>query len=390
MNNCSSIYLNCWNGIGNVAICTKDTLFHPTTKQCESTSVNGKCSRYYSNTYQAEVEHVVETHKPNAVNKVQLDTSVEIISCEVGTADGIYKHPYDCTKFIQCASGRTFIQNCGPGTHFNVALQVCDWPHNANCVSSSSASTSATHNLASATSHHHYHNKLNEITKDVEYVQASELRPIEQPYVNYNNRQHHSKHLQPFAHTTQIPLTESPVLNYNYREQYTKNVPHYSSPYSIVHKHDTTNSYRRSSTAIPPPTQQAMEEAEKLLADVYKHDSTNSYYRTTTSVPPPSAHSMEEAEKLLASYTETDNLINSIFDMNPKGYNRRVETEHFLPKPEKIVFEKSYATPQSSKLVDAADEPSLIDYRFSADEDAVKTFDCNNGLNIAMSEVTFY
>lgn len=23
---------------------------------------------------------------------------------------------------------------CGPGTHWNDRLKVCDWPHNANCV----------------------------------------------------------------------------------------------------------------------------------------------------------------------------------------------------------------------------------------------------------------
>lgn len=39
-------------------------------------------------------------------------------------------HPDTCSKFVQCANGRKFIMDCGPGTVFNPAVQVCDWPQN--------------------------------------------------------------------------------------------------------------------------------------------------------------------------------------------------------------------------------------------------------------------
>lgn len=39
----------------------------------------------------------------------------------------------DCTKFLKCDRGRTFLEECGPGAVFNDVLKVCDWPHNVNC-----------------------------------------------------------------------------------------------------------------------------------------------------------------------------------------------------------------------------------------------------------------
>lgn len=43
---------------------------------------------------------------------------------------GLLPHHGDCTKFVQCANGATYIMNCGPGTVFNPAIGVCDWPRN--------------------------------------------------------------------------------------------------------------------------------------------------------------------------------------------------------------------------------------------------------------------
>lgn len=51
-----------------------------------------------------------------------------------GDYTGLRPVPYDCTKFANCWKGTTFIQSCGPGTHFNPKYSVCDWPNKANCV----------------------------------------------------------------------------------------------------------------------------------------------------------------------------------------------------------------------------------------------------------------
>ncbi|KAJ0170146.1 hypothetical protein K1T71_014074 [Dendrolimus kikuchii] len=45
-------------------------------------------------------------------------------------------HENDCEKFYQCVHGNLVERLCAPGTHFNAALQVCDWPQNAGCENS--------------------------------------------------------------------------------------------------------------------------------------------------------------------------------------------------------------------------------------------------------------
>ncbi|NEU36016.1 chitin binding domain-containing protein, partial [bacterium LRH843] len=46
---------------------------------------------------------------------------------------GLMAHPTDCDKFLNCDNGRTFIQQCGPGTLFSPDLRVCDYPQNVDC-----------------------------------------------------------------------------------------------------------------------------------------------------------------------------------------------------------------------------------------------------------------
>ncbi|XP_073838025.1 peritrophin-1-like, partial [Musca autumnalis] len=59
------------------------------------------------------------------------------VKCPPG-ASGLYPHPYDCTKFLQCANGITYIQDCGPGTGFDSAMKVCDYKEKIHCVAGSS------------------------------------------------------------------------------------------------------------------------------------------------------------------------------------------------------------------------------------------------------------
>ncbi|XP_041980533.1 mucin-2-like [Aricia agestis] len=46
-------------------------------------------------------------------------------------------HETDCTLFYYCVWGELVLRQCAPGTHFNTVLQICDWPQNANCTTSS-------------------------------------------------------------------------------------------------------------------------------------------------------------------------------------------------------------------------------------------------------------
>jgi len=44
----------------------------------------------------------------------------------VGTAR--FPHPEECTQYYVCQDGKSTIQTCPHGLHFNVAIKQCDWP----------------------------------------------------------------------------------------------------------------------------------------------------------------------------------------------------------------------------------------------------------------------
>ncbi|XP_026849508.1 uncharacterized protein LOC6603014 isoform X2 [Drosophila persimilis] len=60
-------------------------------------------------------------------------------SCPPG-AFGLQVHPFDCTKFLNCANGQTFVESCGPGTAWSTASSTCDFAFKVDC-SGRSAST---------------------------------------------------------------------------------------------------------------------------------------------------------------------------------------------------------------------------------------------------------
>ncbi|XP_055856201.1 multiple epidermal growth factor-like domains protein 6 [Episyrphus balteatus] len=55
-------------------------------------------------------------------------------SCSGQEAGKLLPFPKNCTKFIACSSdGLSYIMECGSGSHFNAALELCDWPEDAGC-----------------------------------------------------------------------------------------------------------------------------------------------------------------------------------------------------------------------------------------------------------------
>jgi HGF/MSP/plasminogen-like protein len=62
------------------------------------------------------------------------DPNTPKVECEK-YATGLYAHNLDCSKYLNCAHGATYIQDCGRGTVFNAQSKVCDWPRNVNCGS---------------------------------------------------------------------------------------------------------------------------------------------------------------------------------------------------------------------------------------------------------------
>lgn len=111
-------FLNCYRGHGSIQSCPPGTMFNPRNRECDHPS-KVKCKRFEGFTRQTR----------NPYNRSQRQQAIQ---CESG-ASGLFAHPYDCTKFLNCDHGRTFIQDCGPGTMFNDIFKVCDWPHKVDC-----------------------------------------------------------------------------------------------------------------------------------------------------------------------------------------------------------------------------------------------------------------
>lgn len=144
-------FLNCYNGRGTIQSCAPGTLFNPRSLECDHPS-KVKCKSFdeYSKPvnshtahYTSEIPsgggdygHTIATsatgvYTPNNNNNNHLNHRIQ---CQRG-AVGLYAHPNDCTKFLNCNNGQTVVQDCGPGTAFNSITKVCDWPQNVDCGS---------------------------------------------------------------------------------------------------------------------------------------------------------------------------------------------------------------------------------------------------------------
>ncbi|XP_077979894.1 uncharacterized protein LOC144435192 isoform X3 [Glandiceps talaboti] len=69
------------------------------------------------------------------------NTPVSRVDCSTAP-DGLYPHPTDCTKYINCGSGLEYVSSCQTGLLFNPRQLNCDWPQNVpECTETRSSST---------------------------------------------------------------------------------------------------------------------------------------------------------------------------------------------------------------------------------------------------------
>jgi len=73
------------------------------------------------------------TEKTTTTTTYPGDIQVDIKLFCNGKETGIYSHPTNCEKFIQCSNGYTYVQECPSGTLFNSSHLYCDWPENVTC-----------------------------------------------------------------------------------------------------------------------------------------------------------------------------------------------------------------------------------------------------------------
>ncbi|XP_015519041.1 uncharacterized protein LOC107223760 isoform X6 [Neodiprion lecontei] len=127
-------FVNCWNGRAFVQPCAPGTLFNPETLECDfPTKVQCYGSELIDLNNQYNIRPSAKK-QPSQISEPEREWRVpsptnQHPSCPLSFT-GLLPHPIDCTKFLQCANGVTFIMDCGPGTVFNPTVSVCDWPYN--------------------------------------------------------------------------------------------------------------------------------------------------------------------------------------------------------------------------------------------------------------------
>ncbi|XP_020817147.1 uncharacterized protein LOC110190830 isoform X1 [Drosophila serrata] len=114
-------FVNCNGGSATIQTCSPGTLFNPKTLQCDHPT-NVECSS-------AGGGAVAPAESTRLGRLRQLDSDPK---CPNGV-NGLHPHPTDCTKFLNCANGHAFVQDCGPGTAFNPSMLVCVHKGTVDC-----------------------------------------------------------------------------------------------------------------------------------------------------------------------------------------------------------------------------------------------------------------
>ncbi|XP_054002580.1 uncharacterized protein LOC128889196 isoform X1 [Hylaeus anthracinus] len=124
-------FVNCWKGRAFVQPCAPGTLFNPDTLECDfphKVSCYGGAIADFPSNGHLESAGRREPLLPTSHSFLE-NERLQQPRCPPQMT-GMLPHPTDCKKFLQCANGGTFIMDCGPGTVFNPAISVCDWPYN--------------------------------------------------------------------------------------------------------------------------------------------------------------------------------------------------------------------------------------------------------------------
>ncbi|XP_046806928.1 uncharacterized protein LOC111683246 isoform X3 [Lucilia cuprina] len=178
-------FLNCANGNMHIQQCGPGTAYSIAMKVCDFKHKVDCSGR--------EGGDVTPTYR-----QVQNSANINEITCP-SDASGLYPHPHDCTKFLQCSNGATYIQDCGPGTAFDSARLICDYKHKVKCCSGCTWSETETETSVVVSENHH--------------TQATPS----QPSLPANNQQH-----EDLPHTADILCPNGITGLFAYPFDYTK------------------------------------------------------------------------------------------------------------------------------------------------------------------------
>ncbi|KPU78925.1 uncharacterized protein Dana_GF10854, isoform B [Drosophila ananassae] len=115
-------YINCFNGSPTIQTCAPGTLFNAKILECDHPN-KVECFASAGGAGKTESTRLGRLQQLNGEAK-----------CPPGI-NGLHPHPTDCTKFLNCANGQTFVQDCGPGTAFDPKLLLCAHKGSVDCGS---------------------------------------------------------------------------------------------------------------------------------------------------------------------------------------------------------------------------------------------------------------
>ncbi|SPP85382.1 blast:Scavenger receptor cysteine-rich domain-containing group B protein [Drosophila guanche] len=139
-----SKYLKCLNQQTVVESCPQSQVFSISQQRC--VAKNQLAANYDRVEYLREAQH--ELSEGRQSHGTNLNVNLDVASCPPG-ATGLQAHPYDCSKFLNCANGQTSVQSCGPGTAWSTASSTCDFAHKVDCSGRSAAQSGATYRSGS-------------------------------------------------------------------------------------------------------------------------------------------------------------------------------------------------------------------------------------------------
>ncbi|KAJ3652129.1 hypothetical protein Zmor_018121 [Zophobas morio] len=131
-----SKFINCVSGIENFMDCPPGTLFDINKNICDfahkATCFNGENQKLIERNIDGKLDFTPSRETQRGQERQQLRYRHNEVRCPYG-AEGLYKHPTDCSRYLNCANGETYVQSCAPGTLFNPELKICDFPYNVVC-----------------------------------------------------------------------------------------------------------------------------------------------------------------------------------------------------------------------------------------------------------------
>lgn len=129
-------FLNCWNGRGHIQTCSPGTVFNYKTMECDRPD-KVDCGAL-SALGELKSKQQTQTNSQYTQNEYRSGRLIDIaaerveVLCPNGI-EGLQPHPYDCSKFLNCANGNVHVQQCGPGTAYDAQKMICDYKDKVNC-----------------------------------------------------------------------------------------------------------------------------------------------------------------------------------------------------------------------------------------------------------------